>query len=73
VFLKAGLSIIYKLLLFFLQVYLGEQYVNNATLSDVTFLVEGDYPFCPHCFILKTVSWLPSLKNGTVSSVDMYC
>ncbi|GFZ14125.1 ARM repeat protein interacting with ABF2 [Actinidia rufa] len=23
------------------QVYLGEQYVNNATLSDVTFLVEG--------------------------------
>lgn len=26
---------------FLLQVYLGEQYVNNATLSDVTFLVEG--------------------------------
>lgn len=25
----------------FLQVYLGEQYVNNPTLSDVTFLVEG--------------------------------
>jgi hypothetical protein len=24
-----------------LQVYLGEQYVNNATLSDVTFVVEG--------------------------------
>ena len=24
-----------------LQVYLGEQYVNNSTLSDVTFLVEG--------------------------------
>jgi hypothetical protein len=23
------------------QVYLGEQYVNNATLSDVTFLVDG--------------------------------
>ena len=23
------------------QVYLGEQYVNNLTLSDVTFLVEG--------------------------------
>lgn len=24
-----------------LQVYLGEQYVNKPTLSDVTFLVEG--------------------------------
>lgn len=24
-----------------MQVYLGEQYVNNPTLSDVTFLVEG--------------------------------
>ncbi|KAG5603348.1 hypothetical protein H5410_034718 [Solanum commersonii] len=24
-----------------LLVYLGEQYVNNSTLSDVTFLVEG--------------------------------
>lgn len=24
-----------------MQVYLGEQYVNNSTLSDVTFLVEG--------------------------------
>ncbi len=24
-----------------LQVYLGEQYVNSSTLSDVTFLVEG--------------------------------
>lgn len=26
---------------FLLQVYLGEQYVNNAMLSDVTFVVEG--------------------------------
>jgi hypothetical protein len=25
----------------FLQVYLGEDYVNSPTLSDVTFLVEG--------------------------------
>jgi hypothetical protein len=25
----------------FLQVYLGKDYVNNPTLSDVTFLVEG--------------------------------
>jgi len=32
---------VYDQTLFILQVYLGEQYVNNATLSDVTFLVEG--------------------------------
>lgn len=25
------------------QVYLGEQYVNSTTLSDVTFLVEGRF------------------------------
>lgn len=24
-----------------MQVYLGEQYVNNPKLSDVTFIVEG--------------------------------
>ena len=24
------------------QVYLGEQYVNCQTLSDVTFLIEGE-------------------------------
>jgi hypothetical protein len=28
-----------------LQVYLGEQYVNSSTLSDVNFLVEGWYYF----------------------------
>lgn len=31
----------FNIFLFLLQVYLGEQYVNNPTLSDVTFLVEG--------------------------------
>lgn len=36
--------------LFLLQVYLGEQYVNNLTLSDVTFLVEGRKLF-PAIFI----------------------
>lgn len=30
-----------KIRFLLLQVYLGEQYVNNATLSDVTFLVGG--------------------------------
>ena len=29
------------ILTYVIQVYLGEQYVNNPTLSDVTFLVEG--------------------------------
>jgi hypothetical protein len=63
---------IYNHRLFLLQVYLGEQYVNNATLSDVTFLVEGDDPFCPHYFIHKTVAWLPSPEYSIVASVDMY-
>ena len=27
--------------LYLMQVYLGEQHVNNPKLSDVTFLVEG--------------------------------
>lgn len=36
-----------------LQVYLGEQYVNNPTLSDVTFLVEGRQLF-PAIFMSAT-------------------
>lgn len=54
-----------------MQVYLGEKYVNNPTLSDVTFLVEGakllshvllvlfmhvTYSFLFYCF--STVSFL---------------
>jgi hypothetical protein len=37
------------------QVYLGEQYVNNATLSDVTFLVE-DRKFYAHRIALLASS-----------------
>ncbi|XP_042462572.1 ARM REPEAT PROTEIN INTERACTING WITH ABF2 isoform X1 [Zingiber officinale] len=36
------------------QVYLGEQYVNNSTLSDVTFLVEGK------CFFAHRIALLAS-------------
>ncbi|KAK3027242.1 hypothetical protein RJ639_041660 [Escallonia herrerae] len=38
------------------QVYLGEQYVNNATLSDVTFLVEGRERFHAHRICLLASS-----------------
>lgn len=33
-----------------LQVYLGEQFVNNPTLSDVTFLIEGKPFILPKLF-----------------------
>jgi hypothetical protein len=42
------------LFLCFMKVYLGEQYVNNPKLSDVTFIVEGKEAaanFC-YCFLL---------------------
>lgn len=41
---------------FLLQVYLGEQYVNNATLSDVTFLVEGRWFFI-YIVFLNLFAW----------------
>jgi hypothetical protein len=44
------LVLVFKL--FLLQVYLGEQYVNNPTLSDITFLVEGSKFSCICCYYL---------------------
>ncbi|CAL9041913.1 unnamed protein product [Musa banksii] len=38
------------------QVYLGEQYVNSSTLSDVTFLVEGCKRFYAHRIALLASS-----------------
>ncbi|KAJ9696200.1 hypothetical protein PVL29_008445 [Vitis rotundifolia] len=44
------------------QVYLGEQYVNNSTLSDVTFLVEGSkLVITPHFVVLYFCYVLQSL------------
>lgn len=41
----------------FAQVYLGEQFVNNDTLSDVTFLVEGiKLDSLCHCFGFHSIS-----------------
>ena len=37
------------------QVYLGEEYVNNQTLSDVTFIVDGQ-PFYAHRIMLLASS-----------------
>lgn len=47
----------------FSQVYLGEQYVNNPTLSDVTFLIEGMIWFL-YDFIQMT---------NTLVNVYIYC
>ena len=42
----------------YFQVYLGEQYVNNPTLSDITFLVEGGHCSFAYIFIFfLSVMW----------------
>ncbi|XP_021594854.1 ARM REPEAT PROTEIN INTERACTING WITH ABF2 isoform X2 [Manihot esculenta] len=47
------------------QVYLGEQYVNNSTLSDVTFLVEGRR-FCAHriCLLASSDAFRAMFDGG---------
>ncbi|KAF8388036.1 hypothetical protein HHK36_026702 [Tetracentron sinense] len=47
------------------QVYLGELYVNNATLSDVTFLVEGKR-FCAHriCLLASSDAFRAMFDGG---------
>ncbi|KAF2284158.1 hypothetical protein GH714_019625 [Hevea brasiliensis] len=49
----------------FVQVYLGEQYVNNSTLSDVTFLVEGRR-FCAHriCLLASSDAFRAMFDGG---------
>ncbi|KAA0049377.1 ARM REPEAT PROTEIN INTERACTING WITH ABF2 [Cucumis melo var. makuwa] len=48
------------------QVYLGEQYVNNPTLSDVTFLVEGRRRFHAHriCLLASSDAFRAMFDGG---------
>ncbi|XP_058089300.1 uncharacterized protein LOC131236184 [Magnolia sinica] len=49
------------------EVYLGGQYINNPTLSDVTFLVEGflETIACPiHCHPKKAINFLMCFRHG---------
>ncbi|XP_068489941.1 ARM REPEAT PROTEIN INTERACTING WITH ABF2-like isoform X2 [Phaseolus vulgaris] len=46
------------------QVYLGEQYVNNATLSDVTFLVEGKQFYAHRICLLASSDAFRAMFDG---------
>ncbi|KAK9287841.1 hypothetical protein L1049_016283 [Liquidambar formosana] len=48
------------------QVYLGEQYVNSVTLSDVTFLVEGCKRFYAHriCLLASSDAFRAMFDGG---------
>ncbi|KAK6937532.1 Armadillo [Dillenia turbinata] len=48
------------------QVYLGEQYVNNSMLSDVTFLVEGGKRFHAHriCLLASSDAFRAMFDGG---------
>ncbi|XP_020233914.1 ARM REPEAT PROTEIN INTERACTING WITH ABF2 [Cajanus cajan] len=46
------------------QVYLGEQYVNNATLSDVTFLVEGKRFYAHRICLLASSDAFRAMFDG---------
>ncbi|KAF5455049.1 hypothetical protein F2P56_024664, partial [Juglans regia] len=47
-----------------LQVYLGEQYVNNPTLSDVTFLVEGKRFYAHRICLLASSDAFRAMFDG---------
>ncbi|KAJ6681354.1 ARM REPEAT PROTEIN INTERACTING WITH ABF2 [Salix koriyanagi] len=49
---------------FFPQVYLGEQYVNNPTLSDVTFLVEGKRFYAHRICLLASSDAFRAMFDG---------
>lgn len=51
------------------HVYLGEKYVNNQTLSDVTFLVEGQ-EFYAHRIALLASS---DIFRSVVSLLNLQC
>ncbi|KAL4588171.1 hypothetical protein LXL04_001052 [Taraxacum kok-saghyz] len=48
------------------QVYLGEQYVNSPTLSDVTFLIEGGKRFYAHriCLLASSDAFRAMFDGG---------
>ncbi|CAA0816715.1 ARM REPEAT PROTEIN INTERACTING WITH ABF2 [Striga hermonthica] len=46
------------------QVYLGEQYVNNPTLSDVTFLVEGNRFYAHRICLLASSDAFRAMFDG---------
>ncbi|XXG79442.1 hypothetical protein AAC387_Pa09g0508 [Persea americana] len=52
------------------QVYLGEQYVNNATLSDVTFLVEGRRFFAHRIALLASSDAFRAMFDGGYREKD---
>ncbi|KAL8143152.1 hypothetical protein V2J09_016184, partial [Rumex salicifolius] len=53
-----------------LQVYLGEQYVNNPTLSDVTFLVEGKRFYAHRICLLASSDAFRAMFDGGYREKD---
>ncbi|MCI08745.1 ARM repeat protein interacting WITH ABF2 protein, partial [Trifolium medium] len=51
-------------------VYLGEQYVNNATLSDVTFLVEGKRFYAHRICLLASSDAFRAMFDGGYKEKD---
>ncbi|KMT06143.1 hypothetical protein BVRB_7g163130 [Beta vulgaris subsp. vulgaris] len=52
------------------QVYLGEQYVNNSTLSDVTFLVEGRRFYAHRICLLASSDAFRAMFDGGYREKD---
>ncbi|KAK8548565.1 hypothetical protein V6N13_054650 [Hibiscus sabdariffa] len=52
------------------QVYLGEQYVNNTTLSDVTFLVEGRRFYAHRICLLASSDAFRAMFDGGYREKD---
>ncbi|KAL7200680.1 hypothetical protein ACSBR1_032580 [Camellia fascicularis] len=52
------------------QVYLGEQYVNNSTLSDVTFLVEGKRFYAHRICLLASSDTFRAMFDGGYREKD---
>ncbi|XP_037493930.1 ARM REPEAT PROTEIN INTERACTING WITH ABF2 isoform X2 [Jatropha curcas] len=52
------------------KVYLGEQYVNNATLSDVTFLVEGRRFYAHRICLLASSDAFRAMFDGGYREKD---